>query len=481
MSLNRRRFMQTSLAAGAALTLPLGRPSKVRGANDAIRAGFVGLRGRGASSIRWFRGISGVQIAAVCDCDSNILQREVERCEEAGDNVTGYVDVRQMLDNKDIDVVVLSMPVHWHSLAGIWACQAGKDVYVEKPVSHNVWEGRQLVAAARRHNRIVQGGTQQRSDPALAQVRKFLLEDKELGEVKWVRSNRYGVRGSIGKVTQPTPVPEHIDYNLWAGPAPATPVMRRSFHYDWHWQWPYGAGEMGNWGVHILDDVRYLLDMPLMPKRCLAGGGRFWDDDGDTPNVHFVYYDTGVVPVYFDLSNMNATPDQRGARNYRGIRDGSVIQCEGGYYAGGRGGGWAYDNDGERIRQFRGDSGGGHARNFINAVRTRNREDLNAEVEQTHGTSAWCHLGNVSYRLGQQYRKEQALEMVRSTGIWEEMLEGVHEHLMAHNVKAEDVKLGAMLELDQRNETLTGRTATPQARALLRREYRRPFVVPSLV
>lgn len=482
--INRRHFLMLSASTALAGAQTARHAAAAPGANDAIHMGFIGLNARGAHLVEWFRKTPGVRIAALCDPDREVLAREEKKCRDLGEDVKTYVDLRQLLDDPGIDAVALAMPNQWHVLAGIWACEAGKDVYVEKPVSHNIWEGRQLVKAARKHGRIVQGGTQQRSCPALPAVRRFLMEEEGLGRVLHVRSSAYNL-GSAGyprylgaRVESPLAVPAHVDYDLWCGPAPVTPPMRRRLHYEWHWQWDYGTGELGNWGTHVLDDVLYLLGINTLPKGCVAGGGRLvWDDNGQTPNVAFVHYDTGSVPVMFDVSNLPLVAGSEEARAYRGIRIGSVIQCEHGYYAGGRGGGQAFDHAGNVLERFRGDGGSGHAANFIEAVRARDVSLLNAEVEHTHISTAWCHLGNIAYRLGQAYSQEEAIERAGGRAPWRELLDGVHEHLAGHGVEMGSVKLGPALEIDPDTETFTGATASPEALALLRREYRAPFTV----
>ena len=229
---------------------------------------------------------------------------------------------------------------HWHVLAAIWACQAGKDVYVEKPLSHNHWEGQQLVAAARKLDRIVQIGTQQRSDPMQAELKQYLHEDKKLGAIKYAQVCRFGRAEPIGKRSTPLEVPKTRQLRPVARPGENEPLYRDKFHYDWHWDWNTGNGELGNWGVHVLDDAVnvVLRDQVPFPKRVTAGGGRLvWNDAGETPNVVFACYDTGSIPLLFGLSNL---PD--GLRTKKGLKiddmgTGYVIHCEGGYYAGGRG------------------------------------------------------------------------------------------------------------------------------------------------
>jgi len=269
------------------------------------------------------------------------------------------------------------------------------------------------------------------------------------------------------------------------GPARDKPIMRKQLHYDWHWDWNTGNGEMGNWGVHILDDVRNvaLLDKCTLPKRIVAAGGRVaWDDAGESPNVHSVYFDTGIIPVVFDLTNLPVASGKRGSPHYKGVRSGYVIHCEGGYYAGGRGGGWAYDKDGKKLKQFKGNGGPGHPANFVKAIRSRKPEDLNAEIEEIHYSSAWCSLANVAFRAGSGYSADKAKSLAKDVPGWSEMIDGLDAHLAANGVKSDDpgMKLSPMLEIDVAKEQFTGPTATPQTQALLTREFRKGFAVPDL-
>jgi predicted dehydrogenase len=479
---SRRQFVVGAAAGAAALSFPIRR---VLGANETVNMAFIGVGGRGTHSAKWFGEIPGVRVAAVCDADKGHMSA-CQKSLEAADikDAKAIEDQRRIFDDKSIDAVCISSCSHWHALAAVWAIQSGKDVYVEKPVSNNVWEGRKIVEAARKYNKIVQGGTQQRSDPVQKQIKEFISSGK-LGKMLWIRGNRLGRRESIGKRDTPLKPPADVNYDLWLGPAQDEPIYRPELHYDWHWVWNTGSGEMGNWGVHILDDIRMMLDdKSTLPKRILAAGGRVvWNDAGETPNVHIAYYDTGVVPVIFMLSNLPAKTGVTQEPQYRGIRSGYVIQFEGGYYAGGRGGGWAYDNDKKRIQQFKGDGGEAHAKNFIEAVRTRNRAIQNAEIEQTHYTSAWCHLANVAYRLGSPYGQKGAAELAKDFQPWSELLDQFHEHLEANGVDAAKagLKLSSILEIDPQKEVFVGKSATPEAQALLRREYRKPYVMPDQV
>jgi predicted dehydrogenase len=478
MTYSRRSFLATSAMSFTALST-----SNVLGANEKIRLGMIGLGGRGMGSAKWFGGIPGVEIAYLCDADS----KAVDRAKKSYPNAKTTQDLRNVIEDKDIDAVVVSTCNHWHVLASVWACQAGKDVYVEKPISHNIWEGRKLVEAARKYDRIVQGGTQQRSDELQSEIKAY-LDSGELGKMKYVRCNRYGMRDSIGKRQTPLTPPPTVDYNLWLGPAQDLPIYREKFHYDWHWDWNLGSGELGNWGPHIIDDLRNVVfrDKIAYPKRVLAGGGRFgWDDAGNTPNTHFIYMDTGDVPVIMDVHNLPRAKGVKGGDIYKRRRTGSflVIECENGYYAGGRGGGRAYDQEGKELKKFKGDGGGAHAQNFIDTLRSRKKEQLNAEIEDIHYSSAWCHLGNISYRLGGAYEKGEAESRIKDFAPWNHVLDDFHTHLDANEVDVAkaNIQLGAMLEIDAEKETFTGPSATMPALNLLRRDYRTGFEVPENV
>ncbi|HOD82423.1 MAG: Inositol 2-dehydrogenase [Planctomycetes bacterium ADurb.Bin126] len=475
--ISRRSFVQGAAAAGAALALPI---RNVLGANEKVRIASIGLGGRGSGSAGWFSKIPGVEIVWLCEPDSKRLAAAKKRYP----NAQADADCRKALEDKNVDAVVISSASHQHALQAVWACQAGKDVYVEKPVSHTVWEGRQIVEAARKNNRIVQGGTQQRSDPVQEKIREFIKSGK-LGKMQHIRGMRYGYRPSIGKRSEPLTPPAEVNYDVWLGPAQDLPMYRKQFHYDWHWIWNTGSGEMGNWGVHVLDDIRNMLDDRCsLPKRILAAGGRVGlkDDAGETPNMHVVYFDTGIVPVIFDLCGLYSKPDKKTEPAFKGVRSGYVIQFENGYYAGGRGGGKAYDKDGNSIAQFRGDAGGGHAQNFIDAVRSRDRKSLNAEIEQTHYTSSWCHLANVAYRLGSQYKKEQVLDIAKDFKPWQELIDGFQANLEVNGVQldAATMQSSAILEIDPAKEVFTGPSDTPKAQALLTREYRKGYEMPKV-
>jgi predicted dehydrogenase len=475
---SRRSFLTQSTLAFTALST-----SRVLGANERIRIAAIGLGGQGSGNTSRLAKVPGVEIVYLCDPDTKAL----DAAKQTYPNAKTTQDLRKVMEDKDVDAVVVSTGNHWHVLASIWAIQAGKDVYVEKPVSHNIWEGRKLVEAARKYNRIVQGGTQQRSDPLQTELKAF-LDGGSLGKIKYVRCNHYSLRKTIGKEATPITPPATLDYDLWLGPAKDEPIYREKLHYDWHWNWNTGNGEMGNWGPHILDDLRNVVfrDKVPLPKRVIAGGGRFaWDDAGETPNTHFAYMDTGDIPVIVDFHNLPRAKDVKGADIYLRRRTGAflIIECEGGYYAGNRGGGSAFDLEGKKLQTFKGDGGKNHAANFVDAIRSRKPTDLKAEVEDIHYSSAWCHLANISYRLGQQYVREQAEAAVKDFQPWNDVIGDFHQHLTNNQLDASklDIRMGPMLELDGAKETFIGATATPEALAMLTREYRKGFEVPQAV
>ncbi len=332
----RRSFIAAGLTAGVTLSLP-ARTLPAANANDSINVGLIGCGDRAGGLAKEFSQIEGVNIAGLCDPD----QSRVEVMKLDYPKAETWNDLRDLLAADNIDVVVIATCNHWHCLAAIMAMEAGKDVYVEKPLSHSQWEGRQTVAAARRYNRICQLGTQQRSDPMQAEIKKFLHEERALGNITSARVNRYGVRNSIGKRDTPLQIDKGINYDLWLGPAQARPVFRDKLQYDWHWDWNTGSGEMGNWGVHLFDDVRNVVfqDQVALPHKIFGGGGRVvWNDAGETPNVHFVYFDTGSIPVVIGLTNLAADPQAKPVRSpaHPGPGSGYVAYCEGGRLEGQR-------------------------------------------------------------------------------------------------------------------------------------------------
>jgi hypothetical protein len=478
MTTTRRGFLASGLSTGFMTALP-ARRLWATNSNDSINVGFVSCGGRAGQLAKQFSAVSGVNIAGLCDPDS----RRVEMMKKQYPKAQTWKDLRDLIGSDSIDAVVIATCNHWHCLAAIWAMEAGKDVYVEKPLSHSQWEGDQTVAAARRYDRICQVGTQQRSDPMQAEIKKFLHEDRELGQLRAARVNRFGVRNSIGKRKSPLRIENVVDYDLWLGPAEDKPIFRNSLHYDWHWDWNTGSGEMGNWGVHVLDDVRnnVFQDQVSLPKTVFGGGGRVvWNDAGETPNMHFVYFDTGKIPVVIGLTNLPAEPNGKKTPGHPGPGSGYIVYCEGGRLEGQRGKAVAFDSNGKVIRKFEGNRGDRlHQQNFVDAVRDHNPSMLNADVEVGHHSTGWCNLANIAYRAGRQLSMDQARELDQRH--WQILLDEMQAHAKAHGLTLSDEKfrLSPLLNLDVRAGTFVADSAE-MANRFIKREYRQGYEVPEL-
>lgn len=476
--LNRRQFLSTSIAAGVATSVA-ATSLRAANANDEINVGFVSCGGRAGQLMKYFGEVEGVNIAGLCDVD----EKRLGLAKQAHPKAQGWTDLRELIHSSSIDAVVVATCNHWHCLAAIWAMEAGKDVYVEKPLSHSQWEGRQTVAATRKYNKICQIGTQQRSDPMQAEIKKFLHEDKALGTIKSTRVNRYGVRPSIGKRDKPLEIEKDVAYDLWLGPAQDEPLFREKLHYDWHWDWNTGSGEMGNWGVHVLDDVRnnVFQDSVALPTGILGGGGRVaLNDAGETPNVHFAYFDTGSIPVVIGLSNLPAEPGGKKSPKNPGPSSGYVVYCEGGRLEGQRGGAKAFDSSGKMIKEFKGSGGNGlHQANFIEAVRTRDRSILKSEIAVGNDSTGWCNLANIAFRAGQEFTREAASQI--DLDEWHTVIGEMDEHLSAHDIAIDGdaIGLSKLLQLDPKTERFVGEHAET-ANRFLKREYRKGYEVPEL-
>ena len=488
----RRNFMKTSLTAVGSVALASGVWSQIRGVNDDIRIAIVGVRKKGKEHIQDFRKLSGVRVVAICDADTQWLDAEVAKFKERNITVDSYIDYRKLLENKNIDAVVLSVPDHWHALMTVWACQAGKDVYVEKPASHNIWEGRKMVEAARKYKRIVEAGSQDRSDVGLLPLAEHIKQGG-LGKVQRIHAITYNARLSIGKVNGPQAIPATCDYNLFQGPAPLTPLMRENLHYDWHWFWDTGTGEMGNLGGHVLDDCRWTTGVTKMAPRVISIGGRFgYDDDGQTPNTIISLFDYDAFQIIYEIRALPRAKSEkvdvyegitsRGMDRYRGINFGMIIQCEHGYFSGGRGGGWTYDNDGKKIKQFAGDGGWGHMTNFLETMRSRRVGDLKADVLEGHITASMIHSADISYRLAQHRPVDQIKKAVEGNDLLAESFDRLLQHLQANEIDLakNPIAVGPMLTFDTDSEKFVGDDSY-YANMFLSRNYRPPFVVPEAV
>jgi predicted dehydrogenase len=491
----RRSFLKTSLGA-AALSLPARLHAASTGANGDIRIGVIGFHARGQDHIRGLLACRGVRITALCDVDRTVLEQGKTQLAQKNQQVEVYTDIRKLLESKEVDAIATASPNHWHALASIWAMQAGKDVYVEKPVSHNVWEGRQIVEAARHYQKICQTGTQSRSTVGLMQAVEW-AKAGNLGKLQWARGTCFKRRPSIGKVEAEQPWPDHIDKDLWFGPAPIKPLTRKQLHYDWHWVWDTGNGDLGNQGVHQMDVARWFLGEDALAPSVFSAGGRIgYVDDGETPNTLFVVYGYAKAPLIFEVRGLPENTGVEKMDSYRGASVGVIVQYEGGHIAvPSYTAAAAFDKDGKMVRRWgnfaapkdQPDPGapdnsgqGSHYANFIKAVRSRKHTDLHADILEGHLSSALCHVGNISYRLGKKADPGAIREKIEADAEASDACTRMLEHLEKNgvDVKADKLTLGEFLKMDPKSERFTGNKAADQ---LLKREYRAPFVVPEKV
>lgn len=469
--LHRRRFLQGVAASGALFTIAGTKASgRVLGANDTIRVAVAGLNGRGAEHVGQFSGMPGVQVTYLVDPDIRTFKSRVETVQQKGHNTPKTVlDVRRALEDREVDAVSIATPNHWHSLMTIWGCQAGKDVYVEKPLSHDVHEGRVAIEAARKYGRIVQHGTQGRSIARWAQVAE-LARAGTLGKLKVSRALCYKPRPPIG-IKPDAPTPPELNYNLWLGPARDQPFNPNYVHYNWHWFWDFGNGDIGNQGVHQMDVARWMIPGATLPRAVLSLGGRFGEpDQGQTPNTLITAFDFGDTTLLFEVRGLKTEP-------YQGELVGNILHFEGGTVTD-----RAFFPEGSdkpadlpKVEAKRGPGGGNHFGNFVEAVRSRKQEDLNADVLEGHYSSALCHLANISYRLGQANPAQAA-----SPDLTPELGEAygrMRQHLEANGLsdQIQAMRFGRALGFDAGAERFSN---DRQADALLTRYYRSPFVVP---
>jgi predicted dehydrogenase len=422
--IKRRDFLRTSIQTTAGLATLQGvtfltQRERIFGANDRVRVAVCGLHGRGKDHLEGFSRLSNVEIAALCDVDESVLAKRLAGLSARQAKPQTFVDVRKLLEDKSIDAISIATPNHWHSLMAIWACQAGKDVYVEKPCSHNFWEGRQLVQAAQKYNRMVQHGTQARSSPALIEgMRK--LQEGLIGEIYLARGLCFKWRDTIGRKPQ-EPVPAGVHYDLWTGPAPLRPFTQNRFHYNWHWIWDTGNGDFGNQGVHQMDLARWGMGLKF-PNRISAFGGHFmFEDDQETPNTlscafQFDQPDGKRRMIEFEvrhwITNHEAGIGQ--GRSSDGNTVGNIFYGSKGYLATG-------DEDGNGYKTWLGKEQqagpqahavGDHYGNFVECVRSRKKENLNAPIEEGHISCGLIHLANASYRLNRSIRFDPVTEKV---------------------------------------------------------------------
>ncbi len=490
--LTRRRFLSDSAIATAVLAIgsssrfisnaaeaPAGGTSA--SPNDRLHVMVCGVRGRGYDHVRLFAQNRDCRVRYICDVDEAVGKSRVDQFEKQFGYRPQFIrDMRQGFDDKDLDIVVVATPNHWHALAGIWAMQAGKDVYVEKPVSHNISEGQRLVETARKYQKMCQTGTQSRSlQGAIAAV--DYVRSGKIGDVKLARGLCYNRRKAIGQAGVFEP-PKSVDYNLWVGPAEMQPVTRPQFHYDWHWQYHWGNGDINNQGVHQMDVARWGLGIDSLSDSVISYGGRLgYVDAGDTANTQVAIHQFGKKTITFEVRGLETDPlfDAKIGNIFYGT--------EGIVALGNWGTGVALDRDGKVVEHFGQDVKGSpyetgtadHIRNFVGAVKSRNPSDLNAEIRQGHLSAGLGHTATISYRLGKPASIGELKEAVAAFGGADdhgETLERTIAHLKNNGVDLNETRmtLGPVLKMDAKTETFTNNTA---ANAMLTRKYRKDFEV----
>ncbi|HWV98301.1 MAG TPA: Gfo/Idh/MocA family oxidoreductase [Candidatus Acidoferrum sp.] len=498
----RRDFLKTTALGAAALGFSARSWSQVAGANNDIRVAQIGFRSQGAGHISTLRKMKGVRLVALCDVDRHVLEGKAK---EIGGGIETYGDIRKLLENKEVDAVSIAVPNHWHALATVWACQAGKDVYVEKPACHNIFEGQKMIEAARKYGRIVQCGTQCRSAVGIQEGVQYVREG-HLGKILVARGFCYKARKSIGLVDGPQKVPDYIDYDIWCGPAPKDPPRRNgSFgpvHYDWHWFWAYGNGDYGNQGPHQVDICRWFLGDDSIAPFAMAIGGRLgYKDSAETPNTLIVYQGY-QVPMLFEVRGLPQSKESQASGwkmdRYRGVSVGNVIDCENGYvvvpdYTEAI----VYDKAGKEMTRFNGKKkgdaaadvktptglsaeSGGHQGNWIAAVRSRDPKHLNAEIREGVLSAGLVHTGNISYRLGARKQPGEIKEALQDNKTLAEGFDRMAGHLEANGVDMakDNVQLGLPLKFDPKAERFLDNAS---ANTLVSRNYRAPFTVPEQV
>jgi predicted dehydrogenase len=470
---SRREFLEQSLFAGAVLaggTSAFAEPVRRAGPNERLRVAVIGVKGQGSVHVSKWAALGDVEIAALCDPDENVIAGPMTNAEKkTGKKPVHYKDIRKLLEDKSIDAVSIATPNHWHCLASIWAIQAGKDVYVEKPLGHNLFEGRKLVEASRKYDKLCQMGNYPRSLGHVRDAIKYLREEK-LGKVKVARGICYNKRGSIGKKPD-GPVPAGVDYDLWLGPGPERPFNPNRFHYNWHWNWDFGGGEIANNGIYQLDTARWGIGKDVHPTTTVTVGGRFgYEDDGQTPNTQVSLYEYGDVQI---IQEVRGLPTEKYPPD---LLMGNIFECEKGKVVISIAGSAAYSPSGEVLQRFAG--AGEHFRNFTDAVKSRKREMLNSEVLEGHLSTALCHLANISYRLGASKPFAEAGKAL-PTAPAQEAGDRLVAHLKENGVETDKVecRIGRPVAID----TKTEKCADEEANKLLTREYRKPYVVPETV
>jgi predicted dehydrogenase len=380
-----------------------GTASRILGAGERINLVVIGVGGRGSSHVNNYLKLAGCRIIGICDVNQAARERAQATVEKAtGEKPKEYTDMRRVFDDKDVDAVSMATPNHWHALGAIWAMQAGKDVYVEKPACHNIFEGMKMVEAARKYKRMCQVGSQGRSTPHKMKAMQ-LLREGVIGKVYLSKGLCFKRRKSIGK-TPNEPVPPGVDWDLFLGPAPMRPFSQNRFKYNWHWFWDTGNGDIGNQGVHEMDIALWGLGRQELPKGATSTGGKFvYDDDQETPNTQMATFDYGDAQLMFEVRGL-ITGGEGGLRD-RGNTVGNLFFGSEGYMAVDGSGFQVYKGENRELAMDEKGAGDGtrlHMQNLLDCIRSRKYEDLHAEVAIGARAASLCHLANISYRLGRK-------------------------------------------------------------------------------
>ena len=484
MTLSRRKFIATTAATMATTSLANVTQAFGKKSTD-LRIAVIGVRGRGMSHVESLAD----NLVAICDVDQEVLQqRAAEIKEKIGRSVETFSDYRSLLERKDIDAVSIATPNHTHALITIAAAAAGKDVYVEKPISHNIWEGRQMVQAANRYGRVIQCGTQSRSSKSLQKAVQF-VQSGQLGKIRYALGTCYKPRPSIGQLQQPLQIAESIDYDLWCGPAEKRDLYRPQLHYDWHWDFNTGNGDMGNQGIHQMDIGRWFLGEQTLAPRVLSIGGRLgYQDAGNTPNTQVVFHDYSAAPLIFEtrgLPRSKAAQQQWGKSMdlFRGSGIGVIVQCEGGHVlVHSLSDAIAQDRAGKVMQEWHG-SGNPHHQNWLQAIRARDESLLTGHVREGHLSSALCHVGAISHQLGERQPYQEIAKSIASNELLSNSFDRMASHLRANHVDIDSeqgaIVLGQWLELDTTTEMFTNNVGANKMRT--RSEQRAEFAVPEVV
>jgi len=429
--MKRRKFIKNTIAGTAAISSPLILNGSIKGANDRVRVAVIGTGGMGRGHINDFQSLDNVEVAAICDPDANLFPGIIkDQFTDRGlKKPKSYVDMRKLFEDKSIDAVIIATPNHWHSLAAIWAIQAGKHVSVEKPCCYNIYEGQKLIEAANKYNVIVQDGAEQRSNPCSLSAAEF-LHTGQMGEVYLAKGTCYKRRDTIG--TYPDgPLPEgsthprgpftkaylsNVDYDLWLGPAPKRPFNPNRFHYEWHWNWDYGNGDMGNQGVHEMDVARWGLGVKLPTKINAMGGHFMFDDAQNTPNVLMAMFEFPNEAGQGDKKKILQFEVRHWMTNMEVVIKGDTSDTSGYMMSAANNvGNLFYGSKGYMVKTVgqwqtymgrdcepgpSGSGGASHSQNFIDTIRANDPSMLNGKIEEGVYSCMVVHLGNIAYRLG---------------------------------------------------------------------------------